>query len=259
MNYVIQKFKTEGYVVVKNLLNKSLINDLKKIVKQNFYFKSKYKKNNFHKDLIKFRKTSKKSFSFFFDTLQTQSINYKILTETKVLNLTNKLLKNTKKCISITDIALRIDPPADNRNTLKWHQDSSYFRQNDNGFNGLVIWSPIFEINSMIGGIEFLEKSYQLGAQNVKRQNARKGFSSQRAIDEHKLIKFKKIICDKIKPGDVIIMNMDMVHRSCPNISGKNRITLIGRYHNTVSGDFNSGLNFFKYSDKKLNKDVHGN
>ena len=51
---------------------------------------------------------------------------------------------------------------------------------------------------------------------------------------------------------------MDMVHRSSKNLSNKNRISLIGRFHNTVSGDFNSGLNLFKYSDKRLNKEVHG-
>ena len=258
MNYKIHKFRKEGYVVVKNLLNKKLIFELKGIIKKNFYFKSKYNKKNFHKDLIKYRKKNKKNFSFFFDTLQTLTINYKILTQTKVIDITNKLLKNTKNSISITDVALRIDPPFDERNSLKWHQDSSYFRQNDNGFNGIVVWSPIFEINSKTGGIEFLEKSYKIGSQNIKRQKAKKNYSSQRSINEKYLNNFEKLECNNLRPGDAIIMNMDMVHRSSKNFSDKNRITLIGRFHNTVSGDFNSGLNLFKYSDKKLNKKVHG-
>lgn len=258
MNYKIENYHSDGYVIIKNLLNKSLINDLKKIIKLNLYFRSKSKKKFFHDDLIRFRKRHTRSFSYFFDSLQTLSLNYNILTQKKIIKLANKLLKNSKKSISITDVALRIDPPFDDRNTLKWHQDSSYFRQNDNGFNGLVIWSPIFEINSKTGGIEFLEKSYKIGPQNVKRKKAKKGFSSQRSIDEDNLKKFKKIKCDSIKPGDAIIMNMDMIHRSSFNCSNKSRITLIGRYHNTISGDFNSGLNFFKYSDKKLNGEVHG-
>jgi len=258
MNYKSKNYKKLGYVIVKNVIPSNLIEDLKKIIKHNLYFRSKYKKINLHKDLIRFRKKNPINFGYFFDTLQTLLINYDILTNPKLTKLINKLLNNPKKSISITDVALRIDPPTDRRNALDWHQDSSYFRQNDNGFNGLVVWTPIFEINSSTGGIDFLEKSYQLGALNIKRQKAKKKFSSQRAISDKTLSQFKKISCDKIRPLDAIIMNMDMVHRSGYNKSDKCRITLIGRYHCTASGDFNSGLNYFKYSNKKLNQEVHG-
>ena len=35
-------------------------------------------------------------------------------------------------------------------------------------------------------------------------------------------------------------------------------MTSICRYHNTKSKDFNPGLNIYRYSDKLLNKEVHG-
>jgi len=258
MNFNLNDYQKHGYVVLRSIINKSLLKDLRNIIKKIFYKNSKYKKKNFHKDLFKFRDTKKEKFGYFFDTLQTLSINYQILTQSKILSTTNKLLKKSKNCISLTDIALRVDPPKDDRNSLKWHQDSSYFRQNNYGFNGVVVWLPVFEVNKKTGTICLLEQSHKIGPQNIKRKKAKKNFSSQRNIDERLLKNFRKVEPTSIKLGDAILMNMDMVHKSSNNLSKKNRISLIGRYHNTISGDFNSGLNIFRYSNKNFDKEVHG-
>jgi hypothetical protein len=61
-------------------------------------------------------------------------------------------------------------------------------------------------------------------------------------------------VYNELRVGDAIILNMDLVHRSGINVSNKFRISLIERYHNTIAGDFNSGLNVYKYTDPKLNK-----
>jgi hypothetical protein len=53
-------------------------------------------------------------------------------------------------------------------------------------------------------------------------------------------------------------MNLDMIHRSGKNLSDKFRITLLARYHNSKSNDFNPGINLYKYNDKKINKKIHG-
>ena len=58
--------------------------------------------------------------------------------------------------------------------------------------------------------------------------------------------------------GDVLLMNMDLIHRSGENISKNFRFSSLCRYHKILSKDFNSGLNIYRYSDKKLNKTVHG-
>ena len=42
------------------------------------------------------------------------------------------------------------------------------------------------------------------------------------------------------------------------NNSKKFRISLIGRYHNMSTNDFNSGLNVYKYTNKQINKEVYG-
>ena len=85
-----------------------------------------------------------------------------------------------------------------------------------------------------------------------------KNRSSKRDIDQNKLKKFTRILKYDLNIGDSLLMNMDMVHRSGANLSKKFRISLIGRYHNMISKDFNSGLNIYRYSNKKLQKEVHG-
>ena len=40
--------------------------------------------------------------------------------------------------------------------------------------------------------------------------------------------------------------------------SKKFRMSAICRYHNMASKDFEPGLNIYRYSNKKINKKVHG-
>ena len=48
-----------------------------------------------------------------------------------------------------------------------------------------------------------------------------------------------------------------MVHK-LNNLSNKFRISMIGRYHNPLSKDFNSGINLYRFTNKILQKEVHG-
>ena len=60
----------------------------------------------------------------------------------------------------MTDIGIRLDPPNDDRNTLAWHQDSSYYRQNNSGKNGLVVWSPIIKLEKKYGNIRIYKRLF---------------------------------------------------------------------------------------------------
>lgn len=61
--------------------------------------------------------------------------------------------------------------------------------------------------------------------------------------------KYIKIVLDSIKKNiksvdlkisDILLMNLDLVHRSGKNISSEFRMSLLGRYHNMIKNDFNS-------------------
>ena len=218
------------------------------------------KQKDFNKKLIELRKKKPKIFAEFFDTLQTMSMIYSLLVKKEILNSIQKLLATSKAYITLTDVSIRLDAPNDERNKLGWHQDSSYYRQNNNGKNGIVLWTPLInEIKKEIGPLQILKNSSRLGPLNVKKKkNNNKYGSKKRNISKNFLLKYTKILEPEMKLGDVLLLNLDMVHRSGENLSEKFRFSMIGRYHNSLSKDFNSGINFYKFTSKKIQKEVHG-
>ena len=91
-----------------------------------------------------------------------------------------------------------------------------------------------------------------------KKKSKSKLYSVKRNIDPKYLKKYKVIISKELKKGDALLTDLDLVHRSGKNSSNKFRMSLIGRYHKLLSKDFNSGLNKYIYTNKKLNEEVHG-
>ena len=258
-------FQKKGYLIVRNVLNKRDFLNIERLIYSaaNKYINFKKKKINglndlkFNEELIKLRKKNKKKFSSFFDTLQTSIATYQFWTNNKILHIVKKILQCDLESISATDLLIRLDSPIDKRNKLEWHQDSAYFRQNNNGANGLNCWTPLTDLIMKMGPLEFLENSHKIGRIKVKKVSSGKFKSVQRKIAEN-LIKNFKIKKFELKLGDFIFLNMNTVHRSGENVSKVFRASTICRYHKTNTKDFNPGLNVYKYSDKTLNKEVHG-
>ena len=257
--------KKNGYLLVTNVLNKKDLENMVKLILNTAKIYINFKKKKItslddpylNKELIKLRKKNKKKFAYFFDTLQTSIASYQLWTNTKIMRIVKKIMGCEIDTITATDLLVRIDSPIDTRNKLEWHQDSAYFRQNNKGYNGLNCWTPLTKLTFNMGPLEFLEKSHKLGLVKVKKERSGKFRSLQRKIDL-KLIKNFKIKKFELNLGDFIFLNMDTVHRSGENLSKIFRMSSICRYHKTNSKDFNPGLNIYKYSNKTLNKEVHG-
>ncbi|MDC1258258.1 phytanoyl-CoA dioxygenase family protein [Pelagibacteraceae bacterium] len=260
----IKFFKDRGFLVLENVLSQRDFKDINKLIinTASIYLNKKLKYKdldspNFNKELIKLRKKSKKKFALFFDTLQTSIALYKLWSSERILKTITKIMETKIDFISATDMLVRVDSPIDKRNKLEWHQDSAYFRQNNSGYNGLNCWAPLINLSLSMGPLEFLENSHKAGSIKVSKERAGRFKSLQRKIPEATIKKFniKKF---KLKRGDIIFMNMDTIHRSGENISKLFRMSSICRYHNTRKKDFNPGLNIYRYSDKRLNKKIHG-
>ena len=260
----IKALKNNGFILIKNCIKKKDLKELNETILSIF---NKYKEidlkkikdiddEKFHNELTMLRKNSSKKFALFFDSIQTSSSNFRFWNSNKILKIVEKISKNKFTSLSTTDLAVRFDSPIDKKNALSWHQDSAYFRQNNKGENGINCWTPIINCNLNMGPLEILEKSHNLKMVDVKKKRKKNFGSLERKIDT-KLIQNFKLKKFKMKIGDVLFMNMDMVHRSGTNCSKKFRISALCRFHKILSRDFNPGLNIYRYSDKKLNKIVH--
>lgn len=193
-NYKISKknvnfFKSQGYIFLKNTIDKKIILKIQNVIFQNlkFHINKNIKKKDFHKELKSLRK-NKKKFGEFFDSLQTIGLSYSLITNIKIINLISKLLNTQKNSLTFTDMSIRLDPPFDKRNSLGWHQDSSYFRQSTNGKNGLVLWVPIEKVTFKKGPLELLKNSDELGTLFVNKIKSKNKYTSaQRLINKKKL------------------------------------------------------------------------
>lgn len=257
-------FKKHGYLIVRNSFKKRLLNEinqtiifsLKKYINLDLKKAKSIDNEYFHNKLIELRKKSSKKFALFFDTIQTSSSCFRFWNSNEILNIIEKILKTKNSFLSTTDILTRLDSPVDTKNQLEWHQDSAYFRQNDNSMNAVNCWTPFINCPIEMGPIEFLDKSHHLGLLNFKKKRNKNYGSFQRKINKKyfKNLELKKF---EMKIGDLLMMNMDMVHKSGDNKSKKFRISGLCRYHKILTKDFNPGLNIYKYSDNKLNETIH--
>jgi ectoine hydroxylase-related dioxygenase (phytanoyl-CoA dioxygenase family) len=256
-------YNQNGYLIIKKIFTKLDYKFLLDTISYNAskFLKKKNKKSNnynqtlsiINKELTKLREKERSHFSNLYDSLQHTAALYKLTSSSKVLNIVEKILNTKKEILGATAIQLRLDSPIDSRNKLTWHQDSAFFRQNNNGNNAMSIWMPLQKTSFDTGPLEFLEKSHKLGSLKFKHKNVKKFETVQKEVSD-KIIKKFDLKQFEIDVGDAIFLNFDTIHRSGLNKSNIFRIVAICRYHKMLLNDFNAGLNIFKYNKGYLNK-----
>jgi len=192
-----------------------------------------------HAALLELRTTSPTDFGHFYNTINLSASLHKIFYGEELLEVVAQLLDTPSTNLCLTGLMMRVDSPVDRRNSLNWHQDSSYYLQNANGKNGLVCWAPMHEVNRNNGTLQFLKGSHKLG--NVKVESSTKErFSEQREIDDSIARNFEKndLVANL---GDVFFLSMDIIHRSGVNQSDQFRVVAGARYHNMYVSDFHTG------------------
>ena len=251
MKVSIPKLKSNlskyGFVIIKNYISKYKINkvldqlglifcnEIKKNKDKN-YKKLFWKDKNFSEDIIKLRKKNPYQFSKVYNFIKNNPNYIDLVNDKKIISLAANLLNVKKYNIWNGEFTLRIDTPNDKRNTLGWHQDSRYYPQHTtDGKNGLVFSITLSDIiNKKNGALQICPKSQKLGLMkskkvkiNIKKYKTK--FSSETFQIENKLVKkyFPKTI--NSNKGDLVIMDLNLIHRSGYNSSKLSRISSISR------------------------------
>ncbi len=215
--YILNKFKRDGFIVIKNVLTskqiEDLMNDLNRVKikvekKHNqFFHKTKDKKFNTIHNIQKFHKKGKiielsknKNIKKFCDIL--------IEKESKPRNI-EFFLKPKKSGMA-----------------SPFHQDNYYWNIiNSEAVNVWIACSKAYKKN---GGICYLKGSHKLGTINHEISNM-KGSSQKINNNLIKKLKFKKIF-PKLDPGDCLIHHPEVIHGSYKNISNIDRIGFVVSY-----------------------------
>ena len=262
-NSVLKKYNSSGFCIIKNVLTKRKIQNIQEVIidRVNLDFngnfkKSDFDKNFFHKFLLNKRKESPKKFSKFYSSLQTNVNIFAISSDKKIKNFVKGILQIKKDHLNCSDFLLRADAPLDTRNSLDWHQDSSYFKRTKDLADCCVIWIPLQKIDNKIGPLNLISSSHLLGGLPFKRVQKNLYSSPQNKIN-NKFFKNKKITKFNMSMGDILLMDSRIIHRSGKNLSNKFRFTILTRMVSSFNKTFIPGRLIYQYNDeynKKLLK-----
>ena len=246
---IIESYTKNGFAIVKNIVPAQRINSLLENIFNLFCkystdyqeLKNMEKPWNtelFHKKLIEFRQKDPESFGAIYDSLKTSLTLTQLITDNKVADFVAKFLKIKPSDLSISEPMCRLDVPNDERNTLDWHQERSFFPQNRNGLNGLVCWIPLTDITEEMGPMHISPRSHaegQLKLSNRTKKNT--SYTTQIPVPEEFVSKYEDLAV-RANAGDAVFFNMLLFHRSGQNISNKIRLATQGRFHTSTADDF---------------------
>jgi len=260
MKRIKEIYNNNGYVVVKKLFPKKDLDLIKYIAAQVFCSEFNLNFENyakawdckiFNQKLIYLRKNNKSLFSYYYNIIQSNVIMKRIASNRKILNKIEKILSIKTKDLSHSICNLRIDAPNDTRNTYDWHQECSYYKQNENG-HGIVVWVAARNISQSLGPLMACEGSNSEGVL-VPKIIKKKWHSTQMCVPKEYVKKYKnKIKSFIIKEGDTIFMDMRTFHCSGFNTSENFRLSIVSRYHDNSKQDFRPFYDSGNYDFHKL-------
>lgn len=135
--------------------------------------------------------------------------------------------------IAAGGFGIRIDNPHEEKFRAEWHQD---YPAQLRSFDGLVFWSPLVEVVSEIGPVEFCVGSHHDGPVPVHTTHPtnpeKTGAYSLYLQNEEQIIPKYRHIAPTSSPGDLIILDYHVIHRSGFNQGTRSRWSMQIRYFN---------------------------
>ena len=177
--------------------------------------------------------------AFLNDSLNASPELFRILNSDCFVELAKKIIGDKTSCILINNFRIRVQiPGCDDISNLPWHQDSQYndlYKDN----NSIVIWTSIYDINEETGPVVYKKGSHilkKLQPIKFKKGNGKVVFSiSDKYINNPDFIEESF----ETKSGDVVLLDMNVIHRSGENKSNSNvKFSLQCRCHNASTPGF---------------------
>ena len=248
INQAINDLKVNGFAIVNNYLSNTI--ELENF-KHKFYklvcIKAKQYKiktptrsnSSINQVIMELDSVNKKIGAFLNDSLNATPELFQLLTSEKITSLAKTVIGNKEGSILTNNFRSRIQIPGhDNVANLPWHQDSSYnnfYKYN----NSIVIWASISDIDEQAGPIVFKKGSHflrQIPKKEYLKPNKKKVFTiSKNYIDDSEFIETSF----PTKSGDVVLIDMNTIHRSGENKSADNiKLSIQCRCHDASKPGF---------------------
>ena len=192
----------------------------------------------FDQRLLELRTGDPRLFGSLYDCAQSSLPLARLVTAPGVSRAVADLLGDSPEDLAYSGIMLRMDAPRDRRNILSWHQDRAYYPQNLDGANGVVITIAMQDTPARLGALNICPGSHRQGL--VEPEQAAKDdyeTTEQRAVPQDLVDKYEPAMAE-LKKGDMLIIHMNVFHRSGDNMSDRFRFSALARYHRIMASDF---------------------
>jgi hypothetical protein len=184
-----------------------------------------------------------RAFGLLYDAVSVSAALASATTVPAVVDAASSLLRD--RVLAATGAMVRMDPPGDIRNRLEWHQECSYYTQNADPGNGLVVWFPLHDHQPEHGPVEVRTGSHVEGHIEPEAEAGGALVSEQYRVPDAYVEGYPSHAV-VARPGDVLFFDMRLFHRSGINVSDEIRFSGGVRFHRMTSGDFTPGR--FLYS-----------
>lgn len=238
----IKSLKKDGYGHFSSVINKKYITEFK----QNFFYllnnltgynlPSSFDSNKLAEKLKLLRDKDPKKLDSFFKTIKLTSAFNKLFYNDNMLSLVSKILGINSRAVILSEMQMRLDEPKNSLYSLDWHQDSPYYPQVKSGADSIVVNIFVQNCYKNMGSVELIKGSHKNGK---LRYTEKSRFSkAQQMTVSKKYLKLENLNIIEALIGDVIIYDMNLIHKSGYNMSNKVRASVIGRAFNPLSKKF---------------------
>jgi ectoine hydroxylase-related dioxygenase (phytanoyl-CoA dioxygenase family) len=236
-------FNEKGFLLIKNIIPKSLINDFEKSFFELFSsflgekLLSGWDDPEFELLIQKHRKKNPLLVRRLYVTSRQLKSYQNLFSVTKLLKILEIALKVSSNYFIFSSYQFRFDVPLDKFFLHNWHQDSAYYPQDPDGENSLVVNIAIQDSTRDMGVPNLILGSHKKGKMDFINNTGKDTKITQFNIIEENIDK-NKIIIPEPEQGDVILYNMNLIHKSGFNSSKKTRFSALSRVFNPMAQNY---------------------
>jgi hypothetical protein len=168
--------------------------------------------------------------------------------------LFTQLRPGSMPAVAAGGYGIRIDNPSEDRFRANWHQE---YPAQLRSLDGLVYWSPLAQVTNEMGPVEFCPGSQVEGALPVYTRDTtnpeKTGAYSLTLRSEAEMLRKYPHVAPLTSPGDLVVIDVLVLHASGHNRSHRSRWTMQLRYFNFLEptgqshgwrGSYAAGVDF---------------
>jgi ectoine hydroxylase-related dioxygenase (phytanoyl-CoA dioxygenase family) len=225
----IQSYNKDGYLVLKNFIEAEYLNDLLSSIRamaEHIISDSGLNKMNLSDLISKLENEDHKKVYTIQKTMATAMSTNRILSVLNMDSLHHELYDVPLSNIHFHLFQTPFQFPHDSQFDLSWHQESGSYGKNFSKI--LTCWFPILgSVNQEKGSVEIIPGSHADGYRESKHTVYDSGINDWIVDPNEQEIKKATIV--NLEPGDILLFDSDLLHRSVGNKSGDVRVTGIAR------------------------------